>query len=79
MAADQACAAGRGGVVLVSHITRIVRSTIDRGLAALRDDSHTVVTYPAEVRVSDSDMAAINVTPHEFHGEWNHTIKPKPE
>jgi Rhodopirellula transposase DDE domain len=36
-------------------------------------------TYPAGVKVSDRDMAAINITPHAFHGEWNYTIKPDPE
>jgi hypothetical protein len=35
--------------------------------------------YPAGIKVSDSDMAAINMTPHEFHGEWNYTIRPNPE
>jgi len=34
--------------------------------------------YPAGVKVSDDDMAALNLTPHAFHGEWNYTIAPKP-
>ena len=34
--------------------------------------------YPAGVKVSDADMAALNLTPHEFHGEWNYTIAPRP-
>ncbi len=34
--------------------------------------------YPAGVKVSNADMAAINLTPHEFHGEWNYTIAPRP-
>ena len=35
-------------------------------------------SYPAGVKVSDNDMATLNLTPHEFHGEWNYTIAPKP-
>jgi len=35
-------------------------------------------SYPAGVKVSDAEMAAINITPHEFHGEWNYSIAPKP-
>ena len=35
-------------------------------------------TYPAGIKVSDADMAAINLTPHKFHGEWNYTIAPRP-
>jgi Rhodopirellula transposase DDE domain len=33
-------------------------------------------TYPKGVTVSDAEMAAINITRHDFHGEWNYTIKP---
>ena len=32
--------------------------------------------YPKGVVVSDDDMAAINITHEEFHGEWNYTISP---
>jgi hypothetical protein len=35
-------------------------------------------TYPAGIKVSDADMASLNITPHEFHGEWNYTIAPRP-
>jgi hypothetical protein len=35
-------------------------------------------TYPAGVKVSDADMAQLNLKPHEFHGEWNYTIAPRP-
>ena len=34
-------------------------------------------SYPAGVKVSDDDMAMLNLTAHEFHGEWNYTIAPK--
>ena len=33
-------------------------------------------TYPKGVTVSDAEMAAINIIRHDFHGEWNYTIKP---
>jgi len=29
--------------------------------------------------VSGAEMAAIDITPHAFHGEWNCTIQPNPE
>jgi hypothetical protein len=35
-------------------------------------------TYPAGVKVTEAEMAAINIAPHEFHGEWNYSIAPKP-
>ena len=27
-------------------------------------------------RVSDAQLALVNVEPHAFHGEWNYTIHP---
>jgi hypothetical protein len=35
-------------------------------------------TYPAGVKVSDVEMDAINIQRHEFHGDWNYTIRPLP-
>ncbi len=32
--------------------------------------------YPKGIAVSDEDMAAIKLTPADFHGEWNYTISP---
>ena len=32
--------------------------------------------YPAGIKVSDAEMEAINLTRHDFHGEWNYTISP---
>lgn len=33
--------------------------------------------YPAGVKISDADMDDLNIVRHEFHGEWNYTIRPK--
>lgn len=33
-------------------------------------------TYPTSIKVSDDDMAAIPLTKHDFHGEWNYSITP---
>jgi len=33
--------------------------------------------YPRKIKVSDEEMASLNIQPHEFHGEWNYTIRPK--
>ena len=32
--------------------------------------------YPKGITVSDAEMATINITRAEFHGEWNYTISP---
>jgi len=37
-------------------------------------------TYDKGIKVSDAEMAKLNIEPADFHGEWNYTIKPrKPE
>ncbi|WP_294539649.1 hypothetical protein, partial [uncultured Rhodoblastus sp.] len=32
--------------------------------------------YPAGVKVSDEAINAVELRRHEFHGEWNYTIRP---
>jgi hypothetical protein len=32
--------------------------------------------YPKGVKISDAQLAAVNLNPHTFHGEWNYTILP---
>jgi hypothetical protein len=36
------------------------------------DESH----YPKGIVVSDEQMASLNISRHDFHGEWNYTIHP---
>ena len=31
--------------------------------------------YPTKVKVTDTELATVDVHPHHFHGEWNYTIK----
>jgi hypothetical protein len=35
-------------------------------------------TYPKAIRVTDEEMATINITTDVWHPEWNYTISPKP-
>jgi hypothetical protein len=34
-------------------------------------------TYPTGLRVSDKELALVNLIPDGFHGDWNYTIAPK--
>jgi transposase len=54
---------------LISH------TTTKEGLAvtALKDSN----TYPTGLKVSDDELAALNISRDPFHGEWNYTIKPQ--
>jgi hypothetical protein len=33
--------------------------------------------YEIGIKVSDSELARVKLTRHEFHGDWNYTIKPR--
>lgn len=57
--------------VIVNLIGQTTTKTGLRIKAALDENS-----YPTKQQVSDAEMAAIKITRHEFHGEWNYYISP---
>jgi hypothetical protein len=65
------------GRPLTSHdvvINNIAATTTRTGLTvqARLDDS----SYPTGVKVSNAQMAALPVSRHPFHGDWNYTLHP---
>jgi hypothetical protein len=67
------------GRPLTSHdvvINSIAATTARTGLTvqARLDDG----TYPTGVKVSNAQMAALPVSRHPFHGDWNYTLRPEP-
>ena len=68
------------GRPLVSHetiVSLIAGTTTKTGLVvkAALDTSH----YATEIKVSDTELAALQLERHEFHGDWNYTISPRPK
>jgi hypothetical protein len=66
------------GKPLVSHeviVNLIAATTTKTGLKVRCELDLT--TYPVGVKVSDDELANINIVRHDFHGEWNYTISPK--
>ena len=65
------------GRPLVSHqvIVELISATrTARGLEVeARLDTRT---YPTKVKVTKQQMERVRLHPHEFHGEWNYTIRP---
>jgi hypothetical protein len=57
--------------VVVNLIGQTTTKTGLRIKAALDEN-----TYPIKQQVSDAEMAAIKITRHDFHGEWNYHINP---
>ena len=54
----------------------IASTTNEAGLTvACRLDTNT---YEKGIKVSDAEMARLNIHPAAFHGEWNYTIRPRP-
>jgi hypothetical protein len=47
-----------------THTGLRVRAELDRG------------RYPLGVKVGDEELAAVPLVRHEFHGEWNYTVRP---
>jgi len=56
-------------IELISH------TTTEEGLTvtAVKDTN----SYPTGIKISDEDLAALNITKNPFHGEWNYTIQPQ--
>ena len=36
-------------------------------------------SYPKGVKVTDAEINALNLLRHDFHGEWDYTMKPQYE
>jgi len=66
------------GKPLLTHqviIQLIANTTTRNGLTVqCRLDENT---YDKGIKVSDAEMAKLNIKPDNFHGEWNYTIKPR--
>ena len=56
-------------IELISHTTTEEGVTV----MAVKDTN----SYPTGLKVSNEDMAALNLTSHPFHGDWNSTIQPQ--
>ena len=66
------------GKPLVSYlvIVQLIASTTTKtGLtvACRLDES----AYAKGIKVTDAEMATLNIKPTAFHGEWNYTIAPR--
>ncbi len=53
----------------------IAATTTDAGLRVRAELDEN--KYPKAVNVSDAQLAAVNLSRHSFHGDWNYTIAPR--
>ena len=66
------------GRPLSSHevIVELIGATTTTNGLTVQAELDTGV-YPLKVKVSDAELATVQITPHGFHGEWNYTISPQ--
>jgi hypothetical protein len=66
------------GRPLTSHevIVQTISATTTRTGLTVRAELDTGL-YPAGVKISDQQMAALPITRHDFHGDWNYTLHPQ--
>ena len=67
------------GRPLVSHevVVQLIGTTTTRTGLKVRAELDPG-SYPTGIKVTDAELAAVPLTGHAFHGEWNYTITPSP-
>lgn len=65
------------GRPLVSHevIVKLIANTATQKGLIIQAELDTG-TYPTGIKVSDEELARVNLIPDGFHGDWNYTIAP---
>ncbi|GAB6145540.1 hypothetical protein JCM12294_29780 [Desulfocicer niacini] len=66
---------GRPLESLATIVNLIVNTTTKKGLKIKTDVDSS--EYKSGIKVTDEEMASLNILRDEFHGEWNYKIKPK--
>jgi hypothetical protein len=54
-------------------VNLIGATTTETGLRVRAD--FDMGSYPTKVKVTNAELATVDLHPHQFHGEWNYTIK----
>jgi hypothetical protein len=63
---------GRPLVTYRAIIELISNTTTTKGLTIHAEADTTF--YETGSKISDAELAAVPLTPHQFHGDWNYTI-----
>jgi hypothetical protein len=65
------------GRLLVSHevIVNLIANTTTRQGLIIQAELDTG-TYPTGIKISDKELAVVNLIQDDFHGDWNYAIVP---
>ena len=66
---------GRPLIDYATIINLIAGTTTSTGLKVYARLDET--DYPKGIKVSDAEIAKVNLDRHDFHGDWNYTIRPQ--
>ena len=65
--------AGTAAPVSYRTIVELIAATTTKKGSNIQAD-HDEGYYPTGVKISNKELAAVPLTRHEFHGEWNYTV-----
>ena len=65
------------GQPLTSHevVVNLIGATTNRGGLTVKAQLDRG-SYPTKLRVTKTEVDALALEPHDFHGEWNYTLRP---
>ena len=63
---------GRPLVSLRTIIELISATTTETGLSI--QAAYDPNWYPTGVKITDAELAAVPLAPHDWHGDWNYTV-----
>jgi Rhodopirellula transposase DDE domain len=63
-------------LVTLQAIVQLIGATSTKAGLEVRAELDTNA-YPAGIKVTDAELAAIAIERHSFHGEWNYTLRPR--
>ncbi len=65
------------GRPLTSHqvVVDLIGATTTRTGLTVRAQ-HDTGSYPSGIKVTNAELAAVHLRPHDFHGEWNYSLNP---
>lgn len=68
------------GRPLVSHevVLNLIANTTTKAGLRIRAELDAG-SYPTGIKVSDQELAAVNLKRAQFHGDWNYTLVPSPQ
>ena len=67
---------GRPLTDIATIVNLIAATTTTTGLTV--QAHYDPANYQTGIKISDTQMEQINITRHDWHGDWNYTIKPGP-